>query len=144
MVYGDTKEEIYVGADLDLLTDAEMNLQSIAIAIDQYDSKRAIGNIVGQGSEFRIKAQDNIALIDDLRKLPLKIVDDYHVVRLEDVATVEKLPVDPPIEMVSYNGIPSVFVEVRGKFSQRTDLYSQSVLRVADRREGFLRCPVYV
>lgn len=133
LVYGDTKEEIYVGADLDLLTDAEMNLQSIAIAIDQYDSKRAIGNIVGQGSEFRIKAQDNIALIDDLRKLPLKVVDDYQVVRLEDVATVEKLPVDPPIEMVSYNGIPSVFVEVRGKFSQRTDLYSQSVLRVADR-----------
>ena len=132
LVYGDTKEEIFVGADLDLLTDAGMNIQSIAIAIDRYDSKRAIGNIVGQDAEFRIKAQDNIALINDLKKLPLKISDAYQAIRLEDVATVEKLPVDPPIEIVSYNGIPSVFVEVRGKFAQRTDLYSKAVLRVAD------------
>ena len=132
LVYGDTKEEIFVGADLDLLTDAGMNIQSIAIAIDQYDSKRAIGNIVGQDAEFRIKAQDNISLINDLKKLPLKISDDYQAIRLEDVATVEKLPVDPPIEIVSYNGIPAVFVEVRGKFAQRTDLYSKAVLRVAD------------
>ena len=132
LVYGDTKEEIFVGADLDLLTDAGMNIQSIAIAIDRYDSKRAIGNIVGQDAEFRIKAQDNISLINDLKKLPLKISDDYQAIRLEDVATVEKLPVDPPIEIVSYNGISSVFVEVRGKFAQRTDLYSKAVLRVAD------------
>ena len=132
LVYGDTKEEIFVGADLDLLTDAGMNIQSIAIAIDQYDSKRAIGNIVGQDAEFRIKAKDNISLINDLKKLPLKISDDYQAIRLEDVATVEKLPVDPPIEIVSYNGIPAVFIEVRGKFAQRTDLYSKAVLRVAD------------
>ena len=132
LVYGDTKEEIFVGADLDLLTDAGMNIQSIAIAIDRYDSKRAIGNIVGQDAEFRIKAKDNISLINDLKKLPLQISDDYQAIRLEDVATVEKLPVDPPIEIVSYNGIPSVFVEVRGKFAQRTDLYSKAVLRVAD------------
>ena len=132
LVYGDTKEEIFVGADLDLLTDAGMNIQSIAIAIDRYDSKRAIGNIVGQDAEFRIKAQDNISLINDLKKLPLKISDAYQAIRLEDVATVEKLPVDPPIEIVSYNGIPAVFVEVRGKFAQRTDLYSKAVLRVAD------------
>ena len=132
LVYGDTKEEIFVGADLDLLADAGMNIQSIAIAIDRYDSKRAIGNIVGQDAEFRIKAQDNIALINDLKKLPLKISDAYQAIRLEDVATVEKLPVDPPIEIVSYNGIPAVFVEVRGKFAQRTDLYSKAVLRVAD------------
>ena len=54
------------------------------------------------------------------------------IIRLEDVATVKKLPVDPPVEIVSYNGKPSVFVDVRGKFSQRTDLYSEAVLRVAD------------
>ena len=130
-VYGDTKEEIYVGADVDLLTDAGMNIQSIASAIDQYDSKKAIGNIVGQVSEFRIKAQDNISLVNDLKKLPLKITNDYQIVRLEDVATVQKAPIEPPIEIVSYNGIPSVFIEVRGKFSQRTDLYSKAVLRVS-------------
>ena len=138
LVYGDTKEEIFIGADLDLLTDAGMNIQSIATAIDRYDSKRAIGNIVGQDSEFRLKAQDNISLINDLKKLPLQISDDYQAIRLEDVATVEKLPVDPPIEIVSYNGIPSVFVEVRGKFAQRTDLYSKAVLRVADAFEASL------
>ena len=132
LIFGDTQEEIFVGADLDLLTDAGMNIQSIATAIDRYDSKRAIGNIVGQSSEFRIKAQDNIRLVNDLRKLPLKTLDANQIIRLEDVATVEKLPVDPPIEIVSYNGKPSVFVDVRGKFSQRTDLYSSAVLRVAD------------
>ncbi|MDB2553898.1 efflux RND transporter permease subunit [Porticoccaceae bacterium] len=132
LIFGDTQEEIFVGADLHLLTDAGMNIQSIATAIDRYDSKRAIGNIVGQGSEFRIKAQDNIRLVNDLRKLPLKTLDANQIIRLEDVATVEKLPVDPPIEIVSYNGKPSVFVDVRGKFSQRTDLYSSAVLRVAD------------
>lgn len=131
-VYGDTKEEIYVAADLDLLTDADMNIQSLADAIGQYDSKRAIGNIVGPDLEFRVKAEDNIALVADLRKLPIKVLNDYQLIRLEDVATIEKVPVEPPIEIVSYNGVPSVFVEVRGKFSQRTDLYSEAVLRVAD------------
>ena len=132
LLYGDAKEEIYIGANLDLLADAGMNIQSIAIAIDNYDSKQAIGNIVGQGSEFRIKAQDNITLTNDLKKLPLSVTEDYQIIRLEDVATVDKLAADPPIEFVSFNGIPSVFVEVRGKFAQRTDLYSKSVLKVAD------------
>ena len=95
---------------------------------NQYDSKQAVGNITGAKSEFRIQAQDNISLVNDLKKLPLKIIGDFQALRLEDVATVNKLPVDPPIEFVEFNGIPSVFVEVRGIFSQRTDLYSGSVL----------------
>ena len=132
VIYGDTKEEIYIGADLDLLADAGMNIQDIAEAINQYDSKQAVGNITGSKSEFRIQAQDNISLVNDLKKLPLKIIGDYQALRLEDVATVNKLPVDPPIEFVTYNGIPSVFVEVRGIFSQRTDLYSGSVLKITN------------
>ena len=132
VIYGDTKEEIYIGADLDLLADAGMNIQDIAEAVNQYDSKQAVGNITGSKSEFRIQAQDNISLVNDLKKLPLKIIGDYQALRLEDVATVNKLPVDPPIEFVTYNGIPSVFVEVRGIFSQRTDLYSGSVLKITN------------
>ena len=132
VIYGDTKEEIYIGADLDLLADAGMNIQDIAEAVNQYDSKQAVGNITSNQSEFRIQAQDNISLVNDLKKLPLKIIGDYQALRLEDVATVNKLPVDPPIEFVTYNGIPSVFVEVRGIFSQRTDLYSGSVLRITN------------
>ena len=42
------------------------------------------------------------------------------------------MPVDPPIELVTFKGIPSVFVEVRGIFSQRTDLYSESVLKITN------------
>ena len=132
VIYGDTKEEIYIGADLDLLADAGMNIQDITEAVNQYDSKQAVGNITGSKSEFRIQAQDNISLVNDLKKLPLKIIGDYQILRLEDVATVNKLPVDPPIEFVTYNGIPSVFVEVRGIFSQRTDLYSGSVLKITN------------
>ena len=132
IIYGDTKEEIYIGADLDSLADAGMNIQDIAKVIEQFDSKQAVGNITGQKSEFRIQAQDNISLVGDLKKLPLKIIGDYQALRLEDVATVSKLPVNPPIEFVTYNGIPSVFVEVRGIFSQRTDLYSESVLKISN------------
>ncbi len=132
VIYGDTKEEIYIGANLDLLADAGMNIQDIANAVNQYDSKQALGNITGAKSEFRIQAQDNISLVNDLKKLPLKIIGDFQALRLEDVATVNKLPVDPPIEFVEFNGTPSVFVEVRGVFSQRTDLYSGSVLRITD------------
>ncbi len=132
LVYGDSREEISVAADLDLLTSAGMTLQSLAVAIDRYDSKQAIGNIVGRTSEFQVKAQDNIILIDDLKKLPLKTINNAQIVRLEDVATVKKVPVDPPIELVSFNGRSSVFVEVRGKFAQRTDLYAKSVIKVAD------------
>ena len=132
VIYGDTKEEIYIGANLDLLADAGMNIQDIANAVNQYDSKQALGNITGVKSEFRIQAQDNISLVNDLKKLPLKIIGDFQALRLEDVATVNKLPVDPPIEFVEFNGTPSVFVEVRGIFSQRTDLYSGSVLRITD------------
>ena len=109
-----------------------MNIQDIANAVNQYDSKQALGNITGAKSEFRIQAQDNISLVNDLKKLPLKIIGDFQALRLEDVATVNKLPVDPPIEFVEFNGTPSVFVEVRGIFSQRTDLYSGSVLRITD------------
>ncbi len=132
VIYGDTKEEIYIGANLDLLADAGMNIQDIANSVNQYDSKQALGNITGAKSEFRIQAQDNISLVNDLKKLPLKIIGDFQALRLEDVATVNKLPVDPPIEFVEFNGTPSVFVEVRGIFSQRTDLYSGSVLRITD------------
>ena len=35
VIYGDTKEEIYIGANLDLLADAGMNIQDIANAVNQ-------------------------------------------------------------------------------------------------------------
>lgn len=127
LVYGDAKEEIFVGADLDLLADAGLNLQTIAAAIDGYDSKRAIGNVVSKDSEFRVRAQDNMSLTNDLRRLPLIVTSDSNIIRLGDVATVNKVPVEPPIEIVTFDGRPAVFVEVRGTFSQRTDLYSLSV-----------------
>lgn len=131
-VYGDAKEEIFVGVDLDLLADAGLNIQTIAAAIDGYDSKRAIGNVVSKDSEFRVRAQDNMSLTNDLRRLPLIVTSDSNIIRLGDVATVNKVPVEPPIEIVTFDGRPAVFVEVRGTFSQRTDLYSLSVLGVAE------------
>ena len=81
-----TKEEIYIGADLDLLADAGMNIQDIANAVNQYDSKQALGNITGAKSEFRIQAQDNISLVNDL-KTTFKNRRLQKALRLEDVAT---------------------------------------------------------
>ena len=71
-----------------------------------------------------------------MSNLPIKVFNEYEIIRLGDIASLSKNPRDPPEELVVFNGEKAVFVEIRGAFSLRVDLYVESIeLLVEDFRK---------
>ena len=60
------------------------------------------------------------------------IRDRYEIIRLGDIANLSKNPRDPPEELSIFNGQRAVLVEIRGAFSQRVDLYVDSIESMVD------------
>ena len=76
---------------------------------------------------FLLNLRINLTSLSQVANLPIKVFNEYEIIRLGDIANLSKNPRDPPEELIIFNGERSVLVEVRGAFSQRVDLYVESI-----------------
>ena len=79
-----------------------------------------------------MKSKDNLTNISQVANLPIKVFNDYEIIRLGDIATLSKNPRDPPEELSLFNGKRSVLVNISGAFSQRVDLYVEDIEKIVD------------
>ena len=84
------------------------------------DTKKPIGQISQNGKELLVKSKDNLTNISQVANLPIKVFNDFEIIRLGDIATLSKNPRDPPEELSLFNGERSVLVNISGAFSQRS------------------------
>ena len=80
-----------------------------------------------------MKSKDNLTNISQVANLPIKVFNDFEIIRLGDIAkALSKNPRDPPEELSLFNGERSVLVNISGAFSQRVDLYVEDIEKVVD------------
>ena len=96
------------------------------------DAKKPIGQISQNGKELLVKSKDNLTNISQVANLPIKVLNDFEIIRLGDIAALSKNPRDPPEELTLFNGERSVLVNISGAFSQRVDLYVEEIEKVVD------------
>ena len=131
-VYGAADEEVLVEIDNAKLSALGLTFQEVFQVLSGLDTKKPIGQISQNGKELLVKARDNLTNISQVANLPIKVFNDYEIIRLGDIATLSKNPRDPPEELTLFNGERSVLVNISGAFSQRVDLYVNNVEELVD------------
>ena len=125
--YGAADEEVLVEIDNAKLSALGLSFQEVVQVLSGLDAKKPIGEISQNGKELLIKSKDNLTNISQVANLPIKVLNDFEIIRLGDIASLSKNPRDPPEELSLFNGERSVLVNISGAFSQRVDLYVEEI-----------------
>lgn len=130
--YGAADEEVLVEIDNAKLSALGLSFQEVVQVLSGLDAKKPIGEISQNGKELLIKSKDNLTNISQVANLPIKVLNDFEIIRLGDIASLSKNPRDPPEELSLFNGERSVLVNISGAFSQRVDFYVEEIEQVVD------------
>jgi len=108
-VYGDADFEIAVTVDEIRLTERGLTLADVAGALQAADAKVPSGFLRGETSGIVIETSGELGDLTRVRDVPIVTsADGGRVVRVGDVAMVERAYRDPPSEIVTQNGERSV------------------------------------
>ena len=132
-VFGAADEEVLIEIDNPKLSALGLSFQEVTKVLSQLDTKKPIGQITQGGKEVLIKSKDNLTSVVEVADLPIKTINDFEIIRIGDIASVNKTPRDPPEEITLFNGQRAVLVDVRGVFGQRVDLYAGEISTLVDK-----------
>ena len=122
-IYGEAEEEIVVEVDSAKMSSIGLTYQDISFAIKSYDNKKPVGIVSDQYSEFLIRLKDNITSPQQIGEIPIKVINDSEIIRLQDIALISKQPLYPIEDIFLFNGKRVISVSATGSFSQRVYNY---------------------
>ena len=131
-IYGATEEEIIVEVNSAKMSSLNLSYQDIANAIKSFDSKKPVGVISDEDSEFLIRLKDNINTPQKVSEIPVKVINQSEIIRLQDIANVSIQPASPVEDIFLYNGKQVISISTTGMMSQRIDDYVSRVNAVVE------------
>ncbi|WP_051303168.1 efflux RND transporter permease subunit [Psychromonas aquimarina] len=125
--YGLPEEQILVSMDPAAASALGNSALSIANALAGADAKNAAGELVNDNNRFALEVADSLDSLDRVRRVPLEIDDNGHLIRLQDIADISRTAVSPPSEIAIVQGKPAVIVATRMQAHLRVDSWSNRV-----------------
>ena len=136
-IYGEAEEEIVVEVDSAKMSSLGLTYQDISSAIRSYDNKKPIGVASDDYSEFLIRLKDNITSPQKIGEIPVKVINQSEIIRLQDIAEVSMQPANPIEDIFLYNGRRVISVSATGSFAQRVyDYVKNAEEQVDDMRQS--------
>ena len=132
-IYGEAEEEIVVEVDSAKMSSLGLTYQEISSAIKSYDNKKPVGVVSDEYSEFLIRLKDNITSPQKIGEIPVKVINQSEIIRLQDIAEVSMQPASPIEDIFLYNGRRVLSVSATGSFSQRVFEYVENVDNQVDK-----------
>ena len=132
-IYGEAEEEIVVEVDSAKMSSLGLTYQEISSAIKSYDNKKPVGVVSDKYSEFLIRLKDNITSPQKIGEIPVKVINQSEIIRLQDIAEVSMQPASPIEDIFLYNGRRVLSVSATGSFSQRVFEYVENVDNQVDK-----------
>ena len=118
-IYGETDEEIIVEVDPAKMSSLNLTFQDLATAIRSYDNKKPVGVISDNNSEFLLRLKDNINSPQKVGEIPVKIINESEIIRLQDIGIISIQPASPIEDIFLYKGKQVISVSTTGTMSQR-------------------------
>ncbi|MEM8791956.1 MAG: efflux RND transporter permease subunit [Pseudomonadota bacterium] len=112
-LYGQPEEEVRVEVDADALASLGLTPEQVAGAIEAADAKVSAGRVRGEGSDYLVEIAGEIDGLARVRDIPVQRGSDGRVLRVSDLATVERATLDPPTQMTFVDGQRAVIVAAR-------------------------------
>ncbi len=109
-IYGEADEEIRVTVDPLRLSEIGLDAGRLARSIGSADTRRPAGQLQGQASALPLEVDGSLSSVDRIRRVPLRTREDGRLLRVGDVAHVEKTRRDPPASLALLDGKRGVAV----------------------------------
>ena len=137
-VYGETDEEIVVEIDSAKMSSLNLTYGDVANSIRSFDNKKPVGVISDNDSEFLIRLKDNINSPQKVGEIPVKIINQSEIIRLQDIGNISIKPIAPVEDIFLYNGKQVISVSATGTMSQRVHDYVDRVEAVVEQMREVL------
>lgn len=137
-VYGDPEEEITVTIDANRLSDLGLTPAEVSSRIAAADSKVSAGALRAPQRDLLIEVAGELDSLQRISRIPLRRDGQGGIVRLGDVAEVERRPRAPQAEEALVDGRPAVMVAARVGPDLRLDHWTEEALAVIDEFESEL------
>ncbi len=137
-IYGEAEEEITVTVDSAEIAALGLDATSIARAVDGADAKVPAGTLRGASSDLLIEVAGELDTLERIARIPLRRAEGGELLRLGDVASVERSRRQPPREMAMAGGKPAVIVAARVEAGQQVDRWAKDAVAAIDAFEAEL------
>ncbi|MEO0651834.1 MAG: efflux RND transporter permease subunit, partial [Planctomycetota bacterium] len=135
---GASEEEVLVAVDASRLAALGFSIETLASRLDAGDSKVSAGRLHAEGAELGLEVAGEFDSLDRIRSVVLATGDAGEIVRLCDVATIEKTVSDPARSLAWIDGRPGVAVSAIIESSERIDNWAERARAELERFEGGL------
>ncbi len=112
-VHGAPDEEVVVSINSAVTESLGLDKGQIAGLISNADSKISAGQFRGDTNEYILEVRGELDSLSRLREVPLREDETGAIVRVGDIARVERSLVSPPDDLAFVSGRPSVIVATR-------------------------------
>ena len=123
-LYGEPQEEILVEVDPRELAALDLQIGQLATAVREADAKSPAGQLRSGTAERLLEVEGELDTIERVRSAPIRQSSDGSLVRVGDVAKVERSIRNPPEQMALTNGERTIFVAARILSDQRIDTWT--------------------
>lgn len=131
-VFGAPNEEIVVTFEEQALSAAGLTTGQVAQAISKADAKVSAGVLRGHSSNVLIEVTGELDSLERIRRIPLSSGKDGVLLRIGDIAQIERTTEDPPSDLAIVNGKPAVVVAAELAVGQRFDVWAERAYEEVD------------
>jgi len=131
-LFGESPEEVRVEIDPSRIASLGMTPSEVAAVIRATDAKVSAGQLRHAQANLLIEIDGELDSLARLRRTPLRYGADGAVVRLGEIATIERGRADPPPEVALIDGEPGLALGVLMQRNQRIDHWAAKVRDVLD------------
>jgi len=135
-LHGEAEEEVRVTVDPSVLAGLGLSAGEVSAAIAGADSKLPAGQLRNARNDLLIEVAGELLDLDRIRRVPLRQEPGGRVLRVGDVATVEKAVREPAASEAWLHGDRGVAVSATMESGRRVDLWARDARVAVD---GFCR-----
>ncbi|GLS83622.1 efflux RND transporter permease subunit [Paraferrimonas haliotis] len=137
-IVGEPREEFLVTLDGNRLSQLQLSPSQVATRLQNADAKISAGELVNNSYRAQIEVTGELDSLNRIAQVPIKINDNGQVVRLTDVADIQRQPKWPAAEISLINGETGIIIGARMLAEFRVDLWTEKVHQTIDNLEQIL------
>ena len=137
-LFGEQVEEVLVTVDARRLTNLGLTPTAVVNSIQRADAKVRAGQLRGDENNYLLEVAGEIKSVERIRRIPLVTTASGAVVRVGDVATVERAVVQPVNSVGYIDGKPAILVGAAMEEGLQVDTWVDTVRQEAKEFEQTL------
>lgn len=136
-LFCEPEDEVVVHIDTAKTASLGISVAEVAASLSAADAKESAGQIRGESSEFVMQIGSQFRSIEAVAESPIRR-DEFGILRLRDIATIERKAKDPADTLAVVDGSSAIVVAARLDASQQIAPWTEAVEQVSSAFEAGL------